>query len=210
MRLPARLTADEQTWLESYVSRLKRDLGPKLRRVVIFGSTARGDATDESDIDVLVLVEDDSENRDTVLNVQTAAWTAPDTRIGRVVNHSVIGCSEADWKRELDLEMPFPRNVEAEGIEIHPEYRPAARPPGERPPVTAAGIRNAAPMWLAAGSGEPREPEVRDRAERAAQRRRLARGRKPARIQRGLLLDDGVVPHEARQRRAAQNAARRR
>ena len=48
----------------------------------------------------------------------------------------------------MEKELPFPTNVEAEGIQIHPVYRPARRPPGDRPPVTRKGIRHAVPVWL--------------------------------------------------------------
>ena len=47
------------------------------------------------------------------------------------------------WK-----ELPFPRNVEAESVQLNPVHRPAKRPPDDRPPVTRKGIRHAAPVWL--------------------------------------------------------------
>ena len=56
--------------------------------------------------------------------------------------------TEADWLRDIDEELPFPRNVEAEGVQIYPVHRAARRPPGDRPPVTRKGIRHAVPVWL--------------------------------------------------------------
>ncbi len=64
------------------------------------------------------------------------------------VDHNVVVRTEADWLRDLEKELPFPRNVEAEGVQIHPVHRPARRPPGDRPPVTRKGIRHAVPVWL--------------------------------------------------------------
>ena len=146
-RLEAQLTTEARTWLEAYVDHLKKMLGPELRRVVVYGSTARGDATAESDLDVLVLVTDEhgTGSRATVMDVMNAAWDAP---CAYEAKHSVEACSEHDWQKSLEREMPFQRNVEAEGIQVHPDYRPPAGAPGERPPVTSKGIRNAVPQWL--------------------------------------------------------------
>ncbi len=44
--------------LEFIVARLVEEFGPKLWSIVLFGSLARGSAKDESDIDLLVVVED--------------------------------------------------------------------------------------------------------------------------------------------------------
>jgi len=57
----ARLSHGELTLLDWYVDALASQLGKDLRAVWLFGSRARGEDTgDESDVDVLVLVEDDS------------------------------------------------------------------------------------------------------------------------------------------------------
>ena len=44
--------------LEAYRSRLSTIFGARLREIRLFGSFARGDANEESDIDVLVLIDD--------------------------------------------------------------------------------------------------------------------------------------------------------
>ena len=116
-----------------------------LKRLVVFGSKARGDAGPTSDLDVLVLV---GENREAV----GRAWHliyADDNPAD--VEHNVVIRTEAEWRREVDNELPFPRNIEAEGIQIHPVHRAARRPPGDRPPVTQKGIRHAVPTWMAEG-----------------------------------------------------------
>ncbi len=40
---------------------LRERLGPRLRRVVLYGSYARGEAGEGSDVDILVVVSDDAE-----------------------------------------------------------------------------------------------------------------------------------------------------
>ena len=139
--LPA-LEPDEALWLEGYLDRLKQVHGTFLKRLVVYGSKARGDAGPASDVDVLVVVGDDP---DAVLTAERLIYGGDDPG---TVDHEVVVWTEADWLRDLDRELPFPRNVEAEGVQIHPVYRPARRPPGDRPPVTRKGVRHAVPVWL--------------------------------------------------------------
>ena len=136
------LEPDERLWLESYLERLKRAPGGLLKRLVVYGSKARGDAGPESDVDVLVLVRDVPE---AVRNAEKLIDGGDDPDD---VNHQVVVRTEADWLQDIEKELPFPRNVEAEGIQFHPEYRAAGMPPGVRPPVTRQGIRHAVPVWL--------------------------------------------------------------
>ena len=135
------LEPDESLWLESYLERLKEAPGGLLKRLVVYGSKARGDAGPASDVDVLVLVRD----TDDVPNAGNLAYGKDDAD---TVDHNVVVETEADWVRNLEKELPFPRNVEAEGIQVYPCRQPAKRPPGDRPPVTRKGIRHAVPVWL--------------------------------------------------------------
>ena len=142
------LTRNERRWLESYIGRLKESLGTQLKRIVIYGSKARGDAGPESDLDVLVIVENDPNGAKTARDAEATAWASTSPSDDQEVNHSVTACTEAGWLENLERELPFQRNVEAEGIQVHPVYQPAKLPPGELPPVTPTGIRNAVPIWL--------------------------------------------------------------
>jgi len=142
-----RLEPDESLWLENYLERLKKAPGGLLKRLVVYGSKARGDAGPTSDVDVLVLVGD----------APDAVRRARDLIDGDDdpggVDHNVVVRTEADWLRDIDRELPFPRNVEAEGVQIHPVRRPARKRPGERPPVTRKGVRHAVPVWLKEARG---------------------------------------------------------
>ena len=136
------LEPNEKLWLESYLDRLKNAPGVLLKRLVVYGSKARGDARPGSDVDVLVLVGDAP---DAERNARELIYGGDDPDD---IDHSVVVQTDADWLRDLEKELPFPRNVEAEGVQIHPVYQPASRPPGDRPPVTRKGIRHAVPVWL--------------------------------------------------------------
>jgi predicted nucleotidyltransferase len=50
------LTPNERAGLAAFIHRLHQDYGAHLLRVILFGSKARGDFDDQSDLDVLVVV----------------------------------------------------------------------------------------------------------------------------------------------------------
>ena len=136
------LKPNERLWLEGYLERLKNAPGGLLKRLLVYGSKARGDAGPESDVDVLVLVGDVA---DAVEDARKLIHGGDDPD---GVDHSVVVRTESDWLRNLEKELPFPRNVEAEGVQLHPVHRSARRPPGDRPPVTRKGIGHTVPVWL--------------------------------------------------------------
>ena len=143
------LEPDERLWLEGYLERLRNAPGGLLKRLMVYGSKARGDAGPESDVDVLVLVGDVPEAVRNAEKLIDGGGDDPDD-----VNHQVVVKTEADWLRDMEKELPFPRNVEAEGIQLHPEYRAARMPPGVRPAVTRKGMQHAVPVWMKAARGE--------------------------------------------------------
>lgn len=98
--------------------RLAEDFQHKLRetlndpvQVILFGSQARGDATDESDVDVLVILPDlEKGTLDTVLEI---AWEIG-FEAGKVI--SVIPATHQEMKR-LSAS-PFFKVVHREGIPV--------------------------------------------------------------------------------------------
>ena len=56
--LPATLGATERRALGDYTSYLRNRFGPRLRDLRLFGSRARGEGHEDSDLDVLAIVDD--------------------------------------------------------------------------------------------------------------------------------------------------------
>lgn len=107
------LTDDEQAALDAYVARLRAQYGDKLVRVVLFGSKARGDSDAESDLDVLVVLNDgDWRFRD---KVALAAFE-PMLEYGVVLSPLVVDMADYVWWQEHHA--PIYRNISAEGIEL--------------------------------------------------------------------------------------------
>jgi predicted nucleotidyltransferase len=90
--------------------RLEELYGPRLVRVVLFGSQARGDAEPESDIDVLVVLKGEVNPGEEI------------GRSGRVVTEIslahdvVISCVFMDEQRFVHRNGPLLRNIRREGI----------------------------------------------------------------------------------------------
>lgn len=74
------LAPDERRWILEFRGRLQVLLGTRLRDLRLFGSKARGEDHDESDIDLLVLIDDaDTPTRWQITDAAHAIspWLAP-------------------------------------------------------------------------------------------------------------------------------------
>ena len=92
---------------------LKRQILPN-ETVILFGSHARGDAHEDSDWDLLVIVNTDSTNLDDEIK-----YSYPFTKLGWNYNIdlNVLLYAKNDWEKRNF--MPFYKNVLKEGIEIN-------------------------------------------------------------------------------------------
>ena len=104
----------------SAIQKLKQHLhdrlGKALERIIIFGSVARGSATDASDIDVMIILNDD------FIDVNWRTKSAIRSIIYPIeLEDDVIFDLKVIGKRDLDSirgHTPFMNNVMKEGISI--------------------------------------------------------------------------------------------
>jgi predicted nucleotidyltransferase len=109
----AYLAPNERAALDAFVARLRGQYGNKLVRVVLFGSKARGDSDTESDLDVLVVLDDgDWRFKDTV------ALVAFEPMIEHGVVLSPLVVDMADYARWQEHHAPIYRNINVEGVEL--------------------------------------------------------------------------------------------
>jgi len=94
-----------------YADRLRQKLGPRLKRVILFGSRARGDASADSDYYCLVVVtERTPEVREAVLDADTEMLDEHDELFAALIY------TEPEWKRSQSF--PLGWNIQKEGIAL--------------------------------------------------------------------------------------------
>jgi predicted nucleotidyltransferase len=91
-------------------------MGNKLRKIILYGSYARGDYEEYSDLDIMVLADvDEHDMKDLESKLGKAASRAS-------LNHDITVClllyDESLFTSRLHLS-PFYRNVLSEGVEIY-------------------------------------------------------------------------------------------
>ncbi|MGQ0662946.1 MAG: nucleotidyltransferase domain-containing protein [Pseudomonadota bacterium] len=98
--------------LSELSARMRALYGPRLDRLVLYGSRPRGDGEPDADIDVLVVVSDETaikELKDGALNIVCDMSLKYDTPISCVYT----------TPQRIDLSgMPYYRNVRREGVRI--------------------------------------------------------------------------------------------
>ena len=105
------LKSNERAALEAFVAGLREQHGHRLVRVVLFGSRARGEGDAESDLDVLVVVDDgDWRFRDVVALVAFE----PMIEYGVVLSPLVVDQADYIWWQEHRA--PIYRSISAEGV----------------------------------------------------------------------------------------------
>lgn len=105
-----------QTDLQQILSRLKEYLqelyGERFSKMILFGSQARGEATTDSDIDVLIVLKGDVD------------FGAEVERTGEFVSNLCLECDQVisrffvDYKEFLTRNTPLLINIRQEGVEL--------------------------------------------------------------------------------------------
>lgn len=99
--------------LEAYQERLRSAFGARLREVRLFGSFARGEATETSDVDVLVLVDDL-----TSLEMLTAVGEATPVLLDTGLPLSPVAMSTEHFEALRRGERAFARALDQDGIRL--------------------------------------------------------------------------------------------
>ena len=110
------LTPNEQAGLADFANRLRQRYGDDLLYLVLFGSKARGDFDEESDLDMLVVIRMPDDDYwgywDEIVGI---AWDI-ELAYGFVI--SLVVKSEDDYAVMLAHQSLLVRNIEQDGIEL--------------------------------------------------------------------------------------------
>jgi predicted nucleotidyltransferase len=113
------LTPNDRAAITEYIESICGQFPDRILSVVLFGSKARGDADDESDIDLLVLVDvEDNEFRSELWHI------ASDVSLDYYVVISPRVISQDRWAETRRIRMPLYRAIEADGVPLTPELVP--------------------------------------------------------------------------------------
>jgi predicted nucleotidyltransferase len=105
------LTQKEKDGLACFKGALQSLLGDNLLSLRLFGSRARGEGTEESDLDVLVLVK----KKDRTL-CRRIVEESLEVDLAYEVNLAPTILSADEYRQNQDYGAPFYRNVEREGV----------------------------------------------------------------------------------------------
>jgi predicted nucleotidyltransferase len=110
------LTPNERAGLAAFIHRLHQDYGANLLRVILFGSKARGDFDDQSDLDVLVVVHmSDEDYWQHWRRIVDMAW---EVELAYSLVISSIIKNEHDYTKLCEHRSLLARNIERDGIAL--------------------------------------------------------------------------------------------
>jgi predicted nucleotidyltransferase len=115
-RIVEQLSLNEQEAIRSFLTRLSARYPDRIFQTILFGSKARGDSHPESDIDILLIVDNDEWRFQHAIS-DTASDVSLEYSV--LIGPRVIG--RASWEQMAQDRFSLYENVAREGIPLTPE-----------------------------------------------------------------------------------------
>jgi predicted nucleotidyltransferase len=107
------LSEVERAAVLDFLARILSTYGGQIQRVMLFGSKARGEATADSDIDVLLIVADETwQFRDEICNISADVSLKYDV----LLDARVIGATR--WQYMSEIQAGLYQNISREAIRL--------------------------------------------------------------------------------------------
>ena len=107
------LDAAEQVWLDEYRRALRTRHPGVVARMVIYGSKARGDAREDSDLDVMLVVRDGAGHLKRPLREIGYDLAATSDAVP-----SILAYTQEEWDDHKRRGYPFQQAVERDGVSV--------------------------------------------------------------------------------------------
>jgi predicted nucleotidyltransferase len=103
-----RIPENKRRALESFVKVLKEKYGDRIHKIILFGSTARGEAEEESDVDILIIADGVTQKEVSKIAFQI------------LLKYGVVISSIVEDKLQFEKykDYSFHRNILKEGVKI--------------------------------------------------------------------------------------------
>jgi predicted nucleotidyltransferase len=110
------MSSKMQDLILQYVNEIKKIYGEHLRKVILYGSYARGDFNDDSDIDIMILL--DMSDLDLKVYRHQLSYMTYDFNMDNEVDIKPIAKSEQHFNKWVK-NYPFYANVNREGVVLY-------------------------------------------------------------------------------------------
>lgn len=105
-----------QNLMEQYIFEIKKIYGPHLKKVILYGSYARGDFRTDSDVDLMILL--DLSELDLKAYSQKLSYMTYDFNLDHDLDIKPIAKSEEHFRKWI-VNYPFYANIQKEGMVLY-------------------------------------------------------------------------------------------